>query len=193
MKERKLGTFQAIAIIVTVMISHIILNVPNHLITETGSATILNLIYVFIIFLIFFYIISRILKLFPSSDIIDICEYVAGKTVKNIFTIIVCIYLLVLSAFVVRTLAESLVLISFPNIDLEIVILIFIAIAIILNLFGFKVIARTTVFILPIVLVSMIIIFISSVSDFVPERALPILGYGASETFLNGLRKYFCF
>ena len=54
MKERKLGTFQAIAIIVTVMISHIILNVPNHLITETGSATILNLIYVFIIFLIFF-------------------------------------------------------------------------------------------------------------------------------------------
>ena len=177
MKERKLGTFQAIAIIVTVMISHIILNVPNHLITETGSATILNLIYVFIIFLIFFYIISRILKLFPNSDIIDICEYVAGKTVKNIFTIIVCIYLLVLSAFVVRTLAESLVLISFPNIDLEIVILIFIAIAIILNLFGFKVIARTTVFILPIVLVSMIIIFISSVSDFVPERALLFLVY----------------
>ena len=40
MKERKLGTFQAIAIVVTVMISHIILNVPNHLIAETGSSTI---------------------------------------------------------------------------------------------------------------------------------------------------------
>lgn len=193
MKERKLGTFQAIAIVVTVMISHIILNLPNHLIAETGSSTILNIIYIFAIFLVFLYIILKIFKLFPSSDIIDICEYAAGKTIKNVFAIIVCIYLLILSAFVVRILAESLALISFPNINLEIILLIFIAVSAILNLFGFKAISRITVFILPIVLASMIIIFISSMSEFVPERALPILGYGASETFITGLRKYICF
>ncbi len=192
MEERKLGTIQTIAIIVTAMISHIILNVPNHLISETGSATILNIIYVFIIFLVFFYIISKVLKLFPSSDIIDICEYVAGKTIKNILAIMVSIYLLVISAFVIRIFAESLVLISFPNIDIELIILVFIAISVILNLFGFKAISRTTVFILPIVLLSMIVIFVSSISDFVPERAFPILGYGAYETFVSGLRKYFC-
>ncbi len=107
MKEKKLGTYQAIAIIVTVMISHIILNLPNHLISETGSSTILNLIYVFIVFLLVFLIVLKILKLFPNSDIIDICEYTAGKSVKNVFASIVCIYLLVISAFVIRIFAEA--------------------------------------------------------------------------------------
>ena len=85
MKERKLGTYQAIAIVVTVMIAHIILNLPNHLITTTGSATILNLVYVFIIALVIFYIISKIFALFPNSDIIDICEYATRKSFKKYF------------------------------------------------------------------------------------------------------------
>lgn len=193
MKERKLGTLQAIAIVVTVMISHIILNLPNHLITETGSATILNLIYVFIISLIIFGLSYKVLNLFSNSDILDICEYAAGKTIKNIFGIMVCIYLSLICAFVIRIFSESLVLIYFPNIDLEIVMLIFIAITVLLNLFGFKSIARTTLIILPVILVAMVIIFIASCSNFVPERAFPILGYGASSTFLSGLRKYIRF
>ncbi|MCI9366329.1 MAG: GerAB/ArcD/ProY family transporter [Clostridia bacterium] len=188
MKERKLGTYQAVAIVVSVMISHIILNLPNHLIAETGSATILNLIYVFIISLFILHICSKIFCLFPNSDIVDICEYVTGKIGKNIFGAGVCIYLLIISAFVIRIFAESLVLIYFPNIDLEIVILIFIAITTLMNLFGFKSIARVALLIIPIILVSMVIIFISSSPGFMPERALPIFGYGIKETFVTGLR-----
>ncbi len=193
MKARKLGTLQAVAICITVMISHIILNLPNHLISETGPATILNLIYIFVISLVIFWISSKVFNLFPTSDIIDICEYAAGKNIKNVFSFIICIYLLILSAFVIRVFSESLVLIYFPNIDLEIVILIFISIATILNIFGFKAIARATVIILPIILFAMVLIFVSSSSDFIPQRALPILGYGASNTFITGLRQYFCF
>ena len=193
MKERKLGTIQAVAISVTVMISHIILNLPNHLIGETGSATILNLIYIFVISLIIFGFASKVFALFPNSDIMDICEYAAGKKIKKIFSALIGIYLIILSAFVIRIFSESLVLIYFPNINLEIVILIFIVITAMLNLFGFKVIARTTTIILPVILVAMVVIFVSSASKFMPQRALPILGYGASKTFIGGLRKYFCF
>lgn len=188
MKEAKLGTIQAVSIVATVMISHIILNLPNHLINETGSATILNLIYVFTISLILFWIASKVFSLFPNSDIIDICEYTAGKTIKNICSSIICVYLLILSAFVIRIFAESLVMIYFPNIDLEIVILIFITITAILNLLGFKAISRTTSILLPIILFAIVVIFVSSAGDFIPERALPILGYGASKTFVTGLR-----
>lgn len=188
MKETKLGTYQAISIIVTVMISHIILNLPNHLINETGSATILNIVYVFVISLIIFAIAIKILKLFPNNDIVDICEYAGGKVIKNIFSFLICIYLSIISGFVIRILSESLVLIYFPNIDLEIVILIFIAITAFLNVFGFKAIARITVIILPVILIAMVVIFISSISEFIPQRALPILGYGVPQTFLYGLR-----
>lgn len=116
-----------------------------------------------------------------------------GKWLKNTFCIVICIYFLTISSFVIRTFSESLVLIYFPNIDLEIVILIFVAITIIMNLLGFKAISRVTLITLPIILFSMVIIFISSWSKFIPQRALPVLGYGASETFLSGLGNIFAF
>ena len=49
MKKTSMGVIQGASIIITVMISHIILNMPNHLLASTGSSTIINLIYVFII------------------------------------------------------------------------------------------------------------------------------------------------
>lgn len=65
MKESKIGMLQAASVIVTVMISHIILNMPNHLISNTGPATILNLVYVFIIASFVFYLASKVFDLFP--------------------------------------------------------------------------------------------------------------------------------
>ena len=47
MKKTSMGVIQGASIIITVMISHIILNMPNHLLASTGSSTIINLIYVF--------------------------------------------------------------------------------------------------------------------------------------------------
>ncbi len=192
MKQAKIGTLQAASVIITVMISHIILNMPNHLITETGSATILNLIYVFIIATLFFGIAVKIFKKFPGKDLIDICEVAGGKLLKNVISVLICIYFIVISGFVIRTFAESLILIYFPNIDIEMVILMFVSITSVMNLFGFKAISRVTLLTLPIILISMVIIFISSASHFTLQRALPVLGYGASTTFLSGLRKYIC-
>ncbi len=67
MNKTKMEVMQAASIIITVMISHIILNMPNHLIASTGSATILNLVFVFAISLIVFYIASKIFEKFPRK------------------------------------------------------------------------------------------------------------------------------
>ncbi len=85
MKESKMGVMQAASVIVTVMIAHIILNMPNHLIASTGSSTILNLAYIFIISIVIFYLASKIFALFPGKDLMDICEFAGGKFLKNIF------------------------------------------------------------------------------------------------------------
>jgi len=185
MNNSKMGVMQGASIIITVMISHIILNMPNHLIASTGSATILNLIFVFTLATFFFFIATKIFALFPGKDLVDICEFTGGRLLKNIFSIAICIYFITISGFVIRTFSESLVLIYFPNIDREMVILMFVAIATVMNLFGFKAISRVTLITIPIILVSIVIIFASSSSQFVPERALPILGYGVNETFIS--------
>ncbi|MCI8396729.1 MAG: GerAB/ArcD/ProY family transporter [Clostridia bacterium] len=128
-----------------------------------------------------------------GKDLIDICEYAGGNFLKRVFGIACCIYFLTISAFIIRIFAESLVLIYFPDIHIEFVILVFIAITAITNLFGFKSISRVTLITLPIILISMVIIFISSASNFVPQRALPLLGYGAYDTFVSGLGNIFAF
>ena len=193
MKERKLENYQAVAIIVIVMLSHIILNLPNHLISQAGSATILNFFYIFGIILIIFWIVTKFFKLFPNSDLIDICEYAGGKIAKNIYTASLLVYLFTVSAFVIRIFSESLVLIYFPNMDVDMVILVFIIITAVINVLGFKSIARASVILFPLIIVALLFVFVSSSSSFMPERALPILGYGVSETFLKGLTNIFAF
>ena len=193
MNNSKIGNIQITAMIITVMISHIILNMPTHLIATSGSATILNLIYVFIIALAIFYFACKIFEMFPGKDIIDICGFAFGNTCKNILSIAVCVYFLTISGFVIRTFAESLTIIYFENIDIKIVIMTFVVITAIMNILGLKSISRVSLITLPIILIAFIFIFISSSSNFVPQRALPPLGYGAYNTFVSGISNIFAF
>ena len=193
MNEQKLENYQAVAIIVIVMISHIILNLPIHLISETGSATILNFFYIFGILLVICWIVTKIFKLFPNYDLIDICEYTGGKVVKNIYATILLLYLFTVSGFVIRIFSESLVHIYFPNMDVDMVILIFIMITAIINILGFKSIARASVILFPIIIITLLFVFVLSSSNFTPERALPIFGYGTFETFFKGFTNIFAF
>lgn len=193
MKERILENRQAIAICVTVMISHIILNLPNRLINQVSSSTILNFIYIFVIMLGFLWLVTKFFKVFPGYDVIDICEYVGGKIPKTIYSILIFLYLLVISSFVIRTFSDSLISIYFPSIDLEIIILIFISLTVLMNLLGFKSISRTCTILFPIIFTILIAVFVSSISAFTPERALPILGNGIKSTFFDGLSNIYAF
>lgn len=193
MKERILENHQAIAICVTVMVAHIILNVPNYLINLTASATLLNFVYIFAIMLAILWLVTKFFKVFPGCDVIDICEYVGGKIPKKIYSILLFVYLLVISSFVIRIFSDSLIAMYFPNIDPEIVILIFIFLTVLVNLLGFKSIARTCAILLPVILVTLVVVFVSSSSAFTPERALPILGNGINTTFFKGLSNIYAF
>ena len=61
MNHTKIGTLEAIMLIVCVIIIHTVLSLPKTLLDLTKSATILNIIYVTIIVLIFIYIESKLL------------------------------------------------------------------------------------------------------------------------------------
>ena len=50
--SQKIGTIEAIALIVIIIINQIILNLPNTIITSTGSSSWLNVIYITIIAII---------------------------------------------------------------------------------------------------------------------------------------------
>ena len=59
MNHSKIGTFEAITLILSVIIAHTVLSLPKALLDSTNSATFINLIYVSILAIIFVVIVCK--------------------------------------------------------------------------------------------------------------------------------------
>jgi hypothetical protein len=85
MNHSKIGTFEAITLILSVIIIHTVLSLPKTLLDLTSSATFINLIYVSILAIIFVIILCKLLKTFPGMDIIDVSEFLGRKIFEKYY------------------------------------------------------------------------------------------------------------
>ncbi len=193
MNSYKLKLLEGIAIVLTILLSHILLSVPSELATTTASATLLNIVFVTIITLIFFLIIYKLFSLFPGCNIIDISEFLGGKVFKFIYGVCYIAYILVLSSIMIRLFAEGLALISFSHIDIDFIMLLFVIAVGILNTFGLKAISRLNLIIIPLMVLSIVFIFFGSFGEYTFQRVFPLLGYGIKETFVDGISNIYSF
>lgn len=181
----KVGKIEAIALLVTVITNNIIFNVPSIILNFVGSGAWLSIIYLLVITLIYIIVICKLLNPFIDSDIIDVSEFLGGKTLKFIVGIL---YIFLFSTFAggcIRYLCNSLHLIYFNDTPLLFLLLLFIIPVIIANKYGVKAIAGTNLIFLPLALISIIILFFASSKDFVWQRLFPIFGYSAKNLFIN--------
>ena len=193
MLKSKVGTVEAIMLILTIVVTHTILSLPKDILSSMKSASILNLIYVGIIAIIISYIIFRLLKKFPGLDIIDISELIGGKVFKNIIGIIFISYFIISSSMLLRNFCESLKIIYYPMTDIFFIMAFFVIAVCIANRFDFSATLKTNLIILPIVLFSIIFLFFTNIKQFTPQRIFPIFGEGLSNTFILGLSNLYSF
>ena len=189
----KINNISAIALIVIVIIVHILSNLPQTLIHSTASSSAINIIYVTIITLIFSYFIVKLFKKFPNSDILDISSFLGGTFLKRTIGILFIIAMITISGFLIRNFSDNLVLIYFKKSHFTSIAIFFLIASAIINRFGFKAIVRCNLIILPLVLISLIVIFFSTVRYGQIERFLPILGKGFNNTFISGAGNIFSF
>lgn len=189
----KIGSIEAIFLIVTIMINHIILNLPKTLLDICGSSTLLNIVFVTAIALCIVYLISKLLRHFPSMDILDISEFLGGKLLKNIIGILFMIYFLFAASTFLRSFCESVKIIYFPRTPVIILILLFIIGIIFTNRFGIQSIIRANLIFVPTVLFSIIFIFLANIDNFTIQRMFPLFGNGISTTFFSGISNLFAF
>lgn len=187
MSNNKIGTIEAIFIILTIVISHSILSLPKNLINQTNSATILNIIYLTVIAVLFAYFIYRLMKNFSGADIVDISEYVGGKFLKNIIGGIFIIQFIVCSSMLLRNFCEGIQLIYFSMTDIIFIISIFIVGMCICNSLGINATIKSNLIVLPLALISVTVIFLANFKSFTPQKIFPILGNGLYSTFFTGL------
>lgn len=187
MTKSKIGTIEAVLIILTVIISRSILSLPRDMIVRTKSATILNIIYITIICTLLALLITKLFKRFGNADILDISEFLGGKLFKQIVGAIFIFYYMVSSAILLRNFCEALGLVYFQMTPIIFLILLFVIGSCISNRLGFNVSLKVNLLIVPIALVSIVIIFISNFKSFDIQKIFPILGGGFKDTFVTGL------
>lgn len=189
----KIGSLEAIFLIVTLTVNHIILNLPKFLLDSTGSSTLLNIIFVTIIVLLIVYFISKLLKHFPCMDILDISEFLGGKLLKYIIGTLFVVYFLFFASVFLRSFCETVKIIYFPRTPILLLIFLFIMGIIFTNRLGTNSIVRANLIFIPAILFSIIFIFVANIGNFTIERMFPLFGNGISATFFSGISNMFAF
>ncbi len=189
----KIGSIEAIFLVLTITVNHIITNLPKALIAQTGTATLLNIVYLTIIILGIVFLISKLLKRFPNQDIVDIAEFLGGKVLKNIIGILFIVYFFIASSTFLRSFCENVKIIYFPRTPVIILAILFLVGVVLCNRHGLHSIVRANLIILPIVLFSIIFIFFANIENFTVQRIFPLLGNGINATFCSGISNIFAF
>lgn len=193
MTIEKIGKIEAISLILVVILNEIILNVPTTIILSTNSGTTLNLIFISALAIIFTLIICKLFEPFSGKDILDVSEYVGGKTLKTIMGILFILIFIFLCSLSIRYLGNSIKVIYFPDSPLVFILLFFIVPALFINKFGLKTISGVNLIFMPLFLISFIFLMISAYEHFTVERLFPILGNGFFDTFIAGSTNLYAF
>lgn len=187
----KLEKFEAISIMLLIMVNKLILNIPYYIVELVGSGAIVNLLYIGIIDFILVLIIIKLLNKFENSDILDISEFLGGKKLKFLIALI-SITLFFLVAFITLIdFSNVLHTIYFSNFPMIYILFFFILGTLISNLIGFRGITRTISFIVPFAIFSVFITFFTGLENLDIKDLTPIIGENYYQTFVNGLSNCF--
>lgn len=192
MKET-LKIYEAISIISIIIISQIILDFPDNIIGLTGTGSIINIIFLSIIALVFCIIISNIFKNFSNSDIIDISEFVGGKILKFIVSIILIAFLFLSMVIAISNFLSLIKSIYFANCNFFLLFAFFAIPIIITGKRGLYPLKKMASIIFPILALSIIGLLFASGQDFNINNFFPVFGYNMETTFKTGLQNSYIF
>lgn len=193
MNNNRIGFVESISLTLIVIISHILLNLPNEILGSTASSGPLNVIYITILAIILFLVFNKLFSPFQGKDILDVAEFVGGNILKKVVSIIYTLYFIFVCGILLLNFANTLKTVYLQDMPTSLICLVFILIALIANQFGFKNVSRINAIILPFIVVAILIIFFALSVRFVPERFFPVLGYGVNNTFVLGATNVFAF
>lgn len=187
----KLEKIEAISVILIVMINKLILNIPYYIVKLVGSGSIVNLLYIGIIDFFVLLIIIKLFKNFENADILDVSEYLGGKTFKNLIGFLCIVFFFLVAFITLIDFSNVLHTIYFSNFPMAYILFFFIVGVLIANLIGLKGISKSACFIIPFAILSVIITFFTSFENLDIKDLTPFFGKSYKETFVTGLNNCF--
>ncbi len=193
MSVGKIGKIEAVALILIVVINEIVLNIPNIIILPTDSGSSINIIFVSILAVIFTYIICKLLKPFLGQDILDVSDYVGGRTLKTIIGILFILFFIITVSLSVSFFANFIKSVYFNSSPIVFILLFFLVPALFANKFGLKAISGVNLIFIPVIIFTLIFLLVFSSNNFNIERLFPLFGNSLFDTFVLGSTNIFAF
>ena len=184
--EEKIGNKEAVCFIVIAVLNGLVLNTNKIIIKNCGSSSLINSIFVCIIALIIVFLMCKLVKKFPSSDILDISKYLGGKFLQFIVGILYIGYFGFITAILLRKMSDCLQIIFYPMTDLIFIVLLFTIAAGIASRLGKAGVFKSSLIIFPVIAVILILVFLGNAKNFDLYNIYPILGNGIDSTFISG-------
>ncbi len=180
MKE-KINITSLTLVLINVMYVKLLLVVPRNIILAAGNAAWILCIYVTLLELLLFFLISKVYDL--SRNLMDI----RGKVVKKIIGILATAFLVLSMSSVVKIYPETVKIILLENTPTEIVYIIFSVAAVIGAYMGIEALGKICSLFQPIATIVMVLCFIFLIPNMHLYNLTPILGKGIKGIGLNGL------
>lgn len=128
---------------------------------------------------------SKLLTMFPGKNLYDILQDTLGKILGNVTCILFIWHTFLLGAMLIRVLVEFVNVISFPDTPQFITTIFFGLLCIWIIRAGIEVLGRFSLFILPIVVVVLMIIYILSIGNMEFINIKPVL-YNGMKPVMSG-------
>ena len=189
----KINNKEAFSLLVTSSLGISVLVSSQIIASECLSASLINTGYISFIALILTFIICSLYKKFIGISFLDITEFLGGKFLKCIVGIAFLLYFIFTASIVLCKAVNCLQIVYYPMTHINYTILLFAitaGIACNLNHNGFL---KATFIIIPIVIISIFLIFIGNFKNFNFENIFPIMGYGLNSVFFEGSTNLFTF
>ena len=193
MDNTKIGNKEAVALLVTITFTHIILNITKSIIETASSASLINILYLGIITIIFTCVICYFLNKFPTFDLLDISNYLGGRILKWIIGVAYVAYFLIFSGLLLYLFASYLQIIYYPLTKIFYIMLLLIIGAVVSSCMMHNFIYRSVSIFFPIIIISILFLFFADTPYYDIERVYPIWGNGLFTTFVSGLCNMFAF
>ena len=191
--NKSLSSKEAFLIFIMFGINSTILNAPKILITQNSTGAFINSLIIGLLSLIFIIIVNQMLAYHPSSDILDISNYIGGKKLRTIigFLFIIILYFIItiyISQFVV--LLKTVYFKHSPNLF---ILLFFIISIFICNLSSFTAVKKSICFYCPLCIITLILVLTNTMQDFSITKITPILGNSFENNSIYGISNIFVF
>ncbi len=184
----KIGRFETTCLLINFICAKLFLNLPEEMANGSGTAGWLEILYVSVLALIYFWIFSLIYKGFEGKDILDISYLSFGDMGRIIAGLVFALPGLYIVGMIIREFAEDMKIISFPNTPTQILIFIFSIGAFVGAYLGIEAIVRVHALLVPIIIVVFISIIILAIPMYDTSKLMPLFGNGVKAIFFEGTK-----